>query len=247
MKGKILIDGKEIREYNLRWLRTQIGLVQQEPLLFSSSIRDNICYGNESASETEIVEVSREANIDEFISNLPDGYQTLVGEKGCQLSGGQKQRIAIARTLLKRPAILLLDEATSALDAESEKSVVSALEAINLKNKGGLLSKTTQITVAHRLSTIINSDIIIVMDKGEIVESGSHSTLITASQGVYSGLYQIQSMTEEYILDVIVWKLQNNFLWVLLNVPSKLLRRPNIQFLLIIFQDYPRISAHPAL
>ncbi|XP_050385288.1 ABC transporter B family member 19-like [Argentina anserina] len=197
LKGKILIDGKEIREYNLRWLRTQIGLVQQEPLLFSSSIRDNICYGSESASETEIVEVSREANIDEFISNLPDGYETVVGEKGCQLSGGQKQRIAIARTLLKRPAILLLDEATSALDAESEKSVVSALEAINLKKKGGLLSKTTQITVAHRLSTVINSDIIVVMDKGEIVEMGSHSTLITASEGVYSRLYQIQSMTEE--------------------------------------------------
>lgn len=197
MKGKILIDGKEIREYNLRWLRTQIGLVQQEPLLFSSSIRDNICYGNESASETEILEVSREANIDEFISNLPDGYKTVVGEKGCQLSGGQKQRIAIARTLLKRPAILLLDEATSALDAESEKSVVSALEAINLKENGGLLSKTTQITVAHRLSTIMNSDIIVVMDKGEIVEMGSHSTLMKASEGVYSRLCWLQSMKEE--------------------------------------------------
>ncbi|KAK9914635.1 hypothetical protein M0R45_038404 [Rubus argutus] len=197
MKGKMLIDGMEIREYNLRWLRTQIGLVQQEPLLFSSSIRANICYGNESASETEIVEVSREANIDEFISNLPDGYETVVGEKGCQLSGGQKQRIAIARTLLKRPAILLLDEATSALDAESEKSVVSALEAINLKENGGLLSKTTQITVAHRLSTIMNSDIIVVMDKGEIVEIGSHSTLIKASEGVYSRLCRLQSMKQE--------------------------------------------------
>ncbi|KAL6209608.1 hypothetical protein ACLB2K_020548 [Fragaria x ananassa] len=155
------------------------------------------CYGNESVSETEIVEVSREANIDEFISNLPDGYQTVVGDKGCQLLGGQKQRIAIARTLLKRPAILLLDEATSALDAESEKSVVSALEAINLKKNGGLLSRTTQFTVAHRLSTVINSDKIVVIDKGEIVEIGSHSTLIAASEGVYSRLYHIQSMTEE--------------------------------------------------
>ncbi|CAL9008987.1 unnamed protein product [Prunus brigantina] len=197
MEGRILIDRKEIGEYNLRWLRRQIGLVQQEPLLFSSSIKANICYGTDGASETEIVEVSREANIDEFISNLPDGYETVVGEKGCQLSGGQKQRIAIARTLLKRPAILLLDEATSALDAESEKSVVSALAAINLRNNGGILSKTTQITVAHRLSTIINSDTIIVMDKGKIVEIGSHSALITASEGVYSRLYQLQNLAEE--------------------------------------------------
>jgi len=195
-EGKILIDGKDIREYNLRKLRTQIGLVQQEPLLFSSPIRDNICYGNDAASETEIVEVSVEANIHEFISNLPNGYDTTVGEKGCQLSGGQKQRIAIARTLLKRPAILLLDEATSALDAESERTVVRALESLHLNNNGGLLSRTTQITVAHRLSTVINSDTIIVMDKGEIVEMGSHSTLITSSDGVYSRLYQLQSLVE---------------------------------------------------
>lgn len=195
-EGKILIDGKDIREYNLRRLRTQIGLVQQEPLLFSSSIRDNICYGNDAASETEIVEVSVEANIHEFISNLPDGYDTTVGEKGCQLSGGQKQRIVIARTLLKRPLILLLDEATSALDAESERTVVNTLESLNLNNNGGLLSRITQITVAHRLSTVINSDTIIVMDKGEIVEMGSHSTLITSSDGVYSRLFQLQSLVE---------------------------------------------------
>ncbi|PON83732.1 ABC transporter [Trema orientale] len=192
-EGRILIDGKEVKEYNLRWLRTHIGLVQQEPLLFSSSIRSNICYGNDGAAETEIVEVSRQANIHEFISTLPNGYDTVVGEKGCQLSGGQKQRVAIARTLLKRPAILLLDEATSALDAESEKSVVSALESINLNNNGGIMSRTTQITVAHRLSTIINSDTIIVMDKGEIVEMGSHSNLI-ASEGLYSRLSKLQSL-----------------------------------------------------
>lgn len=193
--GRILIDRKDIRNYNLRRLRSRIGLVQQEPLLFSSSIRDNICYGNDGASETEIIEVSREARIHEFISNLPHGYDTVVGQKGCQLSGGQKQRIAIARTLLKRPAILLLDEATSALDTQSERAVVSALESTKLNNNGDL-SRTTQITVAHRLSTVINSDTIIVMDKGEIVEMGPHSTLIAVSDGLYSKLVQLQSLGE---------------------------------------------------
>ncbi|MED6209404.1 hypothetical protein PIB30_054346 [Stylosanthes scabra] len=194
--GKVLIDGRDIREYNLRWLRAQIGLVQQEPLLFNCSIRDNICYGHNGASESEIVEVAREANIHEFVSNLPEGYNTVVGEKGCQLSGGQKQRIAIARTLLKKPAILLLDEATSALDAESERTIVSALKAINVKEESGLCSKTTRITVAHRLSTVINSDIIVVMDKGKIVEMGSHSTLITNGEGLYSRLFKLQSFHE---------------------------------------------------
>ncbi|KAJ9679856.1 hypothetical protein PVL29_021691 [Vitis rotundifolia] len=194
-EGRILIDRKDIKDYNLRRLRSRIGLVQQEPLLFSSSIRDNICYGNDGASETEIEEVSRAARIHEFISYLPHGYDTVVGQKGCQLSGGQKQRIAIARTLLKRPAILLLDEATSALDTQSERAVVSALESIKLNNNSDL-SRTTQITVAHRLSTVINSDTIIVMDKGEIVEMGPHSTLIAASHGLYSKLVQLQSLGE---------------------------------------------------
>lgn len=194
--GRVLFDGKDIREYNLRWLRTQIGLVQQEPLLFNCSIRDNICYGYNWASESEIVEVAREANIHEFISNLPNGYNTVVGEKGCQLSGGQKQRIAIARTLLKKPAILLLDEATSALDAESERIILNALKGINMKEESGLCSRTTQITVAHRLSTVINSDSIIVLDKGKVVEMGSHSTLIAAEDGLYSRLCRLQSFEE---------------------------------------------------
>jgi len=191
--GSILIDMKDIKDYNLRWLRKQIGLVQQEPLLFSSSIRDNICYGNEGSSEAEIVEASIEANIHEFVSNLPDGYGTMVGEKGCQLSGGQKQRIAIARTLLKKPAILLLDEATSALDGESERIVMRSLGSAKGRRFGGPLFKVTQITVAHRLTTVINSDTIVVMDKGRVVETGSHSTLISTVDGVYSRLFHLQS------------------------------------------------------
>ncbi|KVI07597.1 AAA+ ATPase domain-containing protein [Cynara cardunculus var. scolymus] len=188
--GLILIDGRDITRYNLRNLRRQIGLVQQEPLLFSCSIRDNICYGTEGSSESEVIEVSREANIHEFVSNLPDGYETVVGEKGCQLSGGQKQRIAIARTLLKNPAIMLLDEATSALDAESERAVVSAMESINRNG----ISQSTQITVAHRLSTVVHSDKIVVMEKGKVVEIGTHSALVAASEGIYSRFYRIQSM-----------------------------------------------------
>ncbi|KAB2042495.1 hypothetical protein ES319_D02G219900v1 [Gossypium barbadense] len=196
LEGRVLIDDNNIKEYNLKMLRKQIGLVQQEPLLFSSSIRNNICYGTEQASETEIMEVSRQANIHEFISNLPDGYDTVVGEKGCQLSGGKKQRIAIARTLLKKPAILLMDEATSALDGESERIIVKALESLNQKGNDGLVSRITRITVAHRLSTIISSDLIVVMDRGEIVESGSHSTLISISEGVYSRLCNLQNAME---------------------------------------------------
>ncbi|CAN1251328.1 ABC transporter B family member 1 [Linum perenne] len=191
LQGNVMIDGKNIKEYNLRMLRRQIGLVQQEPLLFSYSIRDNIKYGNEEASEAEVVQVSREANIHGFVSNLPDGYDTVVGDRGCQLSGGQKQRIAIARTLLKRPAILLLDEATSALDTESERSIVNALESISENNDIG---RITQITVAHRLSTIRKSDSIVVMDKGEIVEMGTHSSLLASSGGVYSRLYELQNL-----------------------------------------------------
>ncbi|CAI0540909.1 unnamed protein product [Linum tenue] len=194
LKGSVLVDGKDVREYNLRGLRRQIGLVQQEPLLFSCSIRDNITYGSEQATEAEVIQVSREANIHEFVSNLQDGYDTVVGDRGCQLSGGQKQRVAIARTLLKRPAILLLDEATSALDTESERSVVNALEMINESNNASSLSRITQITVAHRLSTIKKSDVIVVMDKGEIVEMGTHATLLMATAGVYSRLYELQNL-----------------------------------------------------
>lgn len=186
-EGVVLIDGKDVRRYNLKKLRSQIGLVQQEPLLFSCSIRDNICYGNEGASEDEIIKAAMEANIHHVITNLPRGYDTSVGEKGCQLSGGQKQRIAIARVLLKKPAIMLLDEATSALDAESERSVINALESLTIR--------TTYVTVAHRLSTVINSDTIFVMDKGKVVEMGTHARLVALSEGVYSKLHRLQSLS----------------------------------------------------
>ncbi|KAM0875416.1 hypothetical protein ACQ4PT_036806 [Festuca glaucescens] len=190
--GQVLVDGKDLRSYNLNCLRKQIGLVQQEPILFNLSIRENISYGNEGASETEIVEAAMEANIHEFISSLSKGYDTVVGDKGSQLSGGQKQRIAVARTILKKPVILLLDEATSALDGESERVVMDTLGAKGWKSKGELSSKMTSITIAHRLSTVTNTDVIVVMDKGEVVETGSHATLIAASNGIYSRLYSMQ-------------------------------------------------------
>ncbi|KAL6659319.1 hypothetical protein ACP70R_003359 [Stipagrostis hirtigluma subsp. patula] len=192
-EGQVFVGGKDIRNYNLRCLRKQIGLVQQEPILFNLSIRENISYGNEGASESEITEAAMEANIHEFISGLSNGYDTVVGDKGSQLSGGQKQRIAIARTILKRPAILLLDEATSALDGESERLVMSALGAKEWKNKGELSRKITSITIAHRLSTVTSADVIVVMDKGKVVEMGNHETLVSSSNGVYSRLYYMQS------------------------------------------------------
>jgi ATP-binding cassette subfamily B (MDR/TAP) protein 1 len=192
-RGRVLIDNKNIKDYNLRWLRKQIGLVQQEPILFNTSIRDNISYGSESSSETEIIQAAMEANIHEFISGLPEGYSTVVGDKGSQLSGGQKQRIAIARTILKRPAILLLDEATSALDGESERVVMNSLGAKVWKDKDEQASMITSITVAHRLSTVINADTIVVMEKGKVVELGNHQALISAEDGVYSRLFHLQS------------------------------------------------------
>ncbi|KAG6478375.1 hypothetical protein ZIOFF_061817 [Zingiber officinale] len=192
-KGRVLVDSKDIKEYNLHWLRRQIGLVQQEPLLFSSSIRDNIFYGSEGASETEVVEAAMEANIHDFICSLPNGYDTVVGEKGCQISGGQKQRLAIARTLLKRPVILLLDEATSALDSETERIIMQALGSSKRRRDEEASRRITRITVAHRLSTVVNSDTIVVMENGRVVQMGDHSTLVADDNGVYSKLFQLQS------------------------------------------------------
>ncbi|KAE8689282.1 ABC transporter B family member 19 [Hibiscus syriacus] len=183
--GKVMVDGKDIRRLNLKSLRLKIGLVQQEPVLFAASIFDNIAYGKEATeAEAEVIEAAKAANVHSFVSALPDGYKTPVGERGVQLSGGQKQRIAIARAVLKDPTILLLDEATSALDAESECVLQEALER--------LMRNRTTVLVAHRLSTIRNVDNIGVVQDGRIVEQGSHSELIARPEGAYSRLLQLQ-------------------------------------------------------
>ncbi|KAF2549943.1 hypothetical protein F2Q68_00037115 [Brassica cretica] len=174
--GMILIDQVEIQTFKLSWLRQQMGLVSQEPVLFNETIRSNIAYGKTGgATEEEIISAAQAANAHNFISSLPQGYETSVGERGVQLSGGQKQRIAIARAILKDPKILLLDEATSALDAESERVVQDALDRV-------MVNRTT-VVVAHRLTTIKNADVIAVVKNGVIAEKGRHETLMKISGG----------------------------------------------------------------
>ncbi len=183
-EGQILIDHKPIKDYDLYALRNQIGIVSQEPILISESIEDNIRYGKPNASFKEVSAAAKLAYAFDFVSSFPDGFKTLVGEKGVQLSGGQKQRVAIARAILKDPKILILDEATSALDSESEFLVQKALE--NLRK-----SRTTLI-IAHRLSTVKNADKIFVLNQGKIVQAGSHEELISAKDGFYSKLIEKQ-------------------------------------------------------
>ncbi|KAK6115191.1 hypothetical protein DH2020_007460 [Rehmannia glutinosa] len=182
--GTVLIDGFDIKTLNLKSLRSRIGLVQQEPVLFSTTIYENIKYGNSNASEIEIMNAAKAANAHEFISRMPDGYHTQVGEKGVQLSGGQKQRVAIARAILKDPSILLLDEATSALDIASEMQVQEAL------NK--LMDRRTTILVAHRLSTVQDADVITVLQNGKAAESGSHEQLLSKPGSIYFQLVHLQ-------------------------------------------------------
>ncbi|CAL5023522.1 unnamed protein product [Urochloa decumbens] len=183
--GSVEIDGRDIKTYNLQALRKHIGLVSQEPTLFAGTIRENIVYGTETASEEEIESAARYANAHDFISGLKDGYDTWCGERGVQLSGGQKQRIAIARAILKQPSILLLDEATSALDSQSEKVVQEALDQVMVGR--------TSVVVAHRLSTIHNCDLITVLEKGIVVEKGTHASLMAKGpSGTYFGLISLQ-------------------------------------------------------
>jgi ABC-type multidrug transport system fused ATPase/permease subunit len=173
-KGSITLDGNDIRSLDLKWYRRQIGFVQQEPQLFGLTIRQNVCYGilenEQSITDEEVYEACRKANAHDFIQEWPNGYDTLVGERGVKLSGGQKQRIAIARALLINPRILLLDEATSALDAESEHLVQEAIDKA--------VQGRTVLIVAHRLSTIQRAHQIVVMDNHQIVDVGTHSELM---------------------------------------------------------------------
>lgn len=184
--GQIYLDGVELRRLKISWLRQQMGLVSQEPVLFNETIRTNIAYGKQGhASEEEIISATKASNAHNFISSLPNGYDTSVGERGVQLSGGQKQRIAIARAILKDPRILLLDEATSALDTESERIVQDALDQVMVNR--------TSIVVAHRLSTIKGADVIAMVKNGVVAEKGKHDELMNLENGVYASLVALQS------------------------------------------------------
>ena len=184
--GAICIDGVDIRKITVRSLREQIAMVPQETILFNASIYENILYGRLDADKASVIEAAKAANAHDFIMQLPDGYETQIGERGSQLSGGQRQRIAIARAILKNPRILILDEATSALDAESERVVQDALDKL-------MVGRTTFV-IAHRLSTIQRADKILVMEKGRLIECGCHTELLDAG-GLYCKLYSLQ--TEE--------------------------------------------------
>jgi len=188
VKGSIKIDGYDIRQVTLPSLRQQIGIVPQETMLFNGTVYENILYGDLEASKEAVIAAARSANAHQFIDEMPQGYDTHIGERGTKLSGGQRQRIAIARAILKSPQVLILDEATSALDSESESLVQEALDKLMLGR--------TAFVIAHRLSTVQRADIILVMDRGRIVERGTHAQLIKAG-GLYSKLYQVQFDTKK--------------------------------------------------
>ncbi len=186
-EGRILIDGTDLRDVSLGSLTAQIGMVTQETHLFHDTIKANLLYGKLEASQAELEQAARAANIHDFVAGLPDGYETIVGERGYRLSGGEKQRIALARVILKDPRILVLDEATSSLDSESEALIQEALKR--------LMAGRTSIVIAHRLSTILAADQILVMDRGRVVERGTHTSLLAAG-GLYAHLYETQFRAE---------------------------------------------------
>ncbi|MBA2706802.1 MAG: ABC transporter ATP-binding protein [Gemmatimonadaceae bacterium] len=182
--GQVLIDGVDIRDYDVKWLRRQVGMVLQEPYLFHGTIADNIRYGNVDATEAQIVAAAKAANAHDFVVSFPDGYDTMVGERGQSLSGGERQRISIARAILHNPRILILDEATSSVDSETEKQIQEALDR--------LVEGRTTFAIAHRLSTLQAADRLIVLDKGKVVEQGLHAELIQIPDGVYAKLHKTQ-------------------------------------------------------
>jgi subfamily B ATP-binding cassette protein MsbA len=188
--GEILVDGQNIKDVTIKSLRKQIGIVPQESMLFRGSLKENIAYGKPDATQTEIENAAKLANIHNFIVSLPEGYQTKAGERGVRLSGGERQRVAIARAILRDPRILILDEATSSLDSETEQLIQEALER--------LMQGRTTFIIAHRLSTVEHANRIVVLDKGRIAEVGSHAELI-AHDGIYKKLYSIQFGIEENV------------------------------------------------
>ncbi len=188
--GRILLDGVELKDYSRSYLRKQIGIVEQEPFLFSRSIRENLTYGvGREVSQEEVERAAKAAAIHEVILSFPDGYNTLVGEKGVTLSGGQKQRVTIARTLLKNPRILILDDSTSSVDTETEASIRGALNE--------LMESRTTFIIAHRIQSVMIADLILVLDRGEIIQMGTHEELVSQMDGMYRRIYDIQTRIDE--------------------------------------------------
>ena len=186
--GAVTIDGQDLRDVTQKSLRAAIGVVPQDTVLFNDTIFYNVKYGRADATDEEVIAAAKMAQIDDFVKTLPDGYNTMVGERGLKLSGGEKQRVAIARTILKSPPILILDEATSALDSHTEKEIQDALDRVSRDR--------TTVVIAHRLSTIIHADIILVLREGEIVEQGTHAELI-GNDGLYASLWSRQRQAEK--------------------------------------------------
>jgi ATP-binding cassette subfamily B protein len=186
--GAIRINGTDIRDFTQASLRAHIGIVPQDTVLFNDTIYYNIAYGRPDATREQIIEAAKSAHIHDFVSSLPDGYDTLVGERGLKLSGGEKQRVAIARTILKNPPILIFDEATSALDSHTEKAIQQELKQIS--------ANRTTLIIAHRLSTIVDADRIIVLDGGRVIESGSHRELVEQG-GRYAEMWRLQQEREQ--------------------------------------------------
>jgi len=194
--GRILLDNVELKDYSREELRKQIGIVEQEPFLFSRSIGENIAYGvDRSISQREIEDAARAAAVHDVILAFPDGYRTLVGEKGVTLSGGQKQRVAIARTLLKNPRILILDDSMSSVDTETESEIRYALMK--------LMENRTTFIIAHRIQSVMKANLILVMDKGEVVQMGQHKDLVE-QDGMYRQIYDIQTRIDEELEEEIV-------------------------------------------